>query len=94
MQISTIIVIAGGILLIFWALLSKKEQTRQKKICKILIGVFFLIAGLVDCLIDTHPTSISFTRFLRTVSHVSFGIVLGIILTLRVFGEIKFTKKS
>jgi hypothetical protein len=94
MEISTIIVIAGGILLILMTLFSKKDEMRQKRICKILIGVFFLIAGLVDSFVDAHLTSASLTRYLKFVSHVSFGIVLGIILTLWIFGQFKFRKTN
>lgn len=90
MEISTMVVIAGGMGLILMASLSKKEQTRQKRICKILTGVFFLIAGMANCVVDTHSTSASFAMLLKIISHVSFGIVLGIILTLRIFGEIRF----
>ena len=87
-------IIAGGILLILMASLSKKEQTRQERTCRILIGVFFLITGIARDLIDAHLVSTSFAIYLKIIANISFGIALGIILTLRIFGVWKFGNKN
>lgn len=94
MEISTIIILICGLFTILWASFSKKEQTRQKKICKILIGIFSLIIGLVIGLTDFHLVSGMALRIFHTISDVAFGIILGIVLTLIIFGEVKLRKNK
>jgi len=95
MDTSLKIVIIGGILAILMVLFSKKKRTLELKISLISIPAFILMAGVLEAL--AHVQAIHFSsemiRFLRSASQISFGMALGIILTLRIFGQIKFKKE-
>jgi hypothetical protein len=94
MNILSILIYAGGISLIIMTLFSKKKRSSEKKISLISMLVLTIIAGILSDLSHVKPFSTSFERIavIRMVSHISLGMALGIILTLRIFGEIKFRK--
>ncbi|MGA3163438.1 MAG: hypothetical protein ABSD77_04480 [Verrucomicrobiota bacterium] len=96
MDTSLKIVIIGGILLILMVLFLEKREPLKVKISFFSMAICFLMAGVLEALVHVQTVHLSseMIRFLRSASQISFGMALGIILTLRIFGQFKFTKRN
>jgi hypothetical protein len=96
MDIASYIIIGCGVFFILTALFSKKKETVEVKISWIFIGVLSVLGAVPDGLTQIHSISFSSETalFLRFISHILWGMALGIILTLRIFGQFKFTRRN
>jgi heme A synthase len=98
MDAASYIVIACGIiqlLMIFFAKsLREKIKTVEIRTSLICMAIFFILAGVFQELDSIHSFSLSFRTLFRILSSILFGMSLGIILTLRIFGQFKFGKTN